>query len=100
MKKLEIAINLIVNDIKEDLEGYYSDCGIKTWSEYLEETGRDSSDFKEDVHYILMNYSYINNVDMYLNDSYELELENGEIISYRKLMNMVRKQLKSEGYFE
>lgn len=100
MKKLEIAMNLIVNDIKEDLNGYYNDCGIKTWSEYLEETGRDSSDFKEDVHYTLMNYSYINNVDMYLNDLYELELEDGEIISYRKLMNMVRKQLKAEGYFE
>lgn len=100
MNKLEIAIKLVVNDIKEDLEGYYSDCGIKTWSEYLEETGRDSSDFKEDVHYILMNYSNKNDIDVYLNDSSELELENGEIVSYRKIMNMVRKQLKEDGYFE
>ena len=99
MKKLEIAINLIVNDIKEDLNGYYSDREINAWSEYLEETGRDSSEFKADVYYILMKYSNENNVNVFLNDSYELELENGEIVSYRKIMNMVRKQLKAEGYF-
>lgn len=100
MKKLEIAINLIVNDIKEDLEGYYSDCGIKTWSEYLDETGCDSADVKDNVYYVLNRYSNENNVDLYFNDSNELELEDGSVLTYRKLMNAVRKQLKSEGYFE
>lgn len=34
------------------------------------------------------------------NDCDELELEDGSLLTYRKLMNAVRKQLKEEGYFE
>lgn len=54
---------------------------------------------KEDVRYTLADYSDFNNVDLYLNDCNELELEDGSVLTYRKLMNAVRKQLKSEGYF-
>lgn len=96
--KLELVVSLITKDVKDDLNGYYKDWGIESWSEYLEDTGRTSTDFKEDVCYILNRYSNENNVDVYLNDSYELELEDGSLFSYRKLMNKVRKQLKSEGY--
>lgn len=99
MNKFELCVNLVVNDIKEDLTGYYKDSGIETYADYLEETGRDSKDMKEDVRYTLADYSDFNNVDLYLNDCNELELEDGSVLTYRKLMNAVRKQLKSEGYF-
>ena len=100
MNKFELAVKLVAEDIKSDLNGYYKDCGIKTWSEYLEETGCDSADVKDNVYYVLNRYSNENNVDLYFNDYNELELEDGSILTYRKLMNRVRKQLKAEGYFE
>lgn len=94
MAVLEKAIELIVNDIKKDLnDEYYKEYEIESWSEYLDATGQDSKTLKENVVYIL------NNEDIYLNDSYELE--NGfELVSFRKLMSLVRKQLKSEGYLK
>lgn len=100
MNKFELATKLVVEDIKEDLNGYYKDCGIRTWTEYLEETGCDSQDVKDNVYYVLNRYSNENNVYLYFNDSNELELEDGSILTYRKLMNKVRKELKAEGYFE
>ena len=101
MNKFELCVSLIVNDIKADLDGYYKDFGIKTYAEYLEETGRDSKAMKEDVRYILADYSDFHiNANLYLNDCDELELEDGSILTYRKLINAVRKQLKEEGYFE
>ena len=101
MEKFELAVKLVVEDVKSDLDGYYKDLGIKTWSEYLEETGRDSKAMKEDVRYILADYSDFHiNANLYLNDCDELELEDGSILTYRKLMNRVRKELKEEGYFE
>lgn len=100
MNKFELATKLVVEDVKSDLDGYYKDCGIKTLYEYLEETGCDSADVKDNVYYVLNRYSNENNVDLYFNDSNELELEDGSILTYRKLMNRVRKQLKEEGYFE
>lgn len=96
--KLELAVKLVVEDIKSDLDGYYKDSGIETWADYLEETGRDSREVKEDVYYTLNKYSNDNNVELYFNDCNELELEDGSLLTYRKLMNKVRKQLKSEGY--
>lgn len=101
MNKFELATKLVVEDVKSDLDGYYKDWGIKTWSEYLEETGRGSNAMKEDVRYILADYSDFHiNANLYLNDCDELELEDGSLLTYRKLMNAVRKQLKEEGYFE
>lgn len=92
MKTLkERTIELVVEDIKADLTGYYKDCGIETWADYLEETGCDSSDVKDNAYYVLRN------ADIYFNDSNELELEDGSLLSYRKLMNAVRKELKNQG---
>lgn len=96
--KLELAVKLVVEDIKSDLDGYYKDNGIETWADYLEETGCDSSEMKENVLYVLNRYSDENGIDLYFNDSSELELEDGSLLTYKKLMNKVRKQLKSEGY--
>lgn len=100
MKKFDLCIKLVVEDIKGDLTGYYKDSEIETWADYLEETGRDSKEVKEDVYYTLNRYSNDNNVELYFNDCNELELEDGSLLTYRKLMNAVRKQLKSEGYLK
>lgn len=101
MDKFELATKLVAEDVKSDLDGYYKDWGIKTWSEYLEETGRDSNAMKEDVRYILAYYSDFHiNANLYLDDCDELELEDGSLLTYRKLMNAVRKKLKEEGYFK
>ena len=100
MKKFDLCVKLVVEDIKIDLEGYYKDSGIETWADYLEETGRGSREVKEDVYYTLNRYSNDNNVDLYFNDCNELELEDGSLLTYRKLMNSVRKELKSEWYLK
>lgn len=67
MNKFELCIKLIVDDVKAD------------------------------VMYTLNSYSDFNNVDLYFNDCSELELEDGSLLTYRKLMNAVRRELKSEG---
>lgn len=100
MKKFDLCVKLVVEDIKGDLDGYYKDSEIETWSDYLEETGCDSAEMKENVLYTLNRYSDDNNVDLYFNDSSELELEDGSLLTYRKLMNAVRKELKKEGYLK
>lgn len=100
MNKFDLCIKLVVEDIKEDLTGYYKDSEIETWSDYLEETGCDSAEMKENVLYTLNRYSDGNNVDLYFNDCNELELEDGSLLTYRKLMNAVRKELKKEGYLK
>lgn len=100
MNKFDLCIKLVVEDIKEDLTGYYKDSEIETWSDYLEETGCDSAEMKENVLYTLNRYSDDNNVDLYFNDCNELELEDGSLLTYRKLMNAVRKELKKEGYLK
>lgn len=97
MNKFELCIKLIADDVKADLEGYYKNSDIETWADYVEETGRDSADVKADVMYTLNSYSDFNNVDLYFNDSSELELEDGTLLTYRKLMNAVRRELKAEG---
>lgn len=100
MNKFELCVKLVVDDVKADLEGYYKNSDIETWGDYLEETGRDSKEVKDDVLYTLNRYSDDNDVDLYFNDCNELELEDGSLLTYRKLMNAVRKQLKSEGYLK
>lgn len=97
MNKFELCIKLVVDDVKADLTGYYKNSGIETWADYVEETGRDSADVKADVYYTLNRYSEENNADLYFNDCSELELEDGSLLTYRKLMNAVRKELKKEG---
>lgn len=97
MNKFDLCIKLVVEDVKNDLTGYYKDADIETWADYVEETGRDSKEVKEDVYYTLNKYSEENNVDLYFNDCNELELEDGTLLTYRKLMNAVRKELKAQG---
>lgn len=96
MTKLELAMKIVVDDVKEAINDYYSDWEISSWSEMLEAFGQESKDFKEDVYYLLSSYSNDNNVDLFLNDEYELELEDGSFISYRKLSNLIRKELKEK----
>ena len=100
MNKFELATKLVVEDVKSDLDGYYKDNGIETWADYLEETGCDSKEMKENVLYVLNKYSDENGIDLYFNDSSELELEDGSLLTYRKLMNAVRKELKNQGYLK
>lgn len=45
----------------------------------------------------LNKYSEENGIDLYFNDCNELELEDGTLLTYRKLMNAVRKELKAQG---
>ena len=97
MKKFELAVKIIVDEQEKELTGYYQDWGIETWADMLEAYGQDSQDFKEDVIYMLNDYSNENNVNLYLNDSNELEDEEGNFISYRKIINAVRKEMKNRG---
>ena len=100
MKKFDLCVKLVVEDVKADLDGYYKDSDIETWADYLEETGCDSREMKENVLYVLNIYSDENGIDLYFNDSSELELEDGSLLTYRKMMNAVRKELKKENYLK
>ena len=88
MTNLEKAVQIIVNDYKITLQNDYSDWDINSWSEMIEAFGQDSRGVKEDVIYVLMG------ANIYLNDDCELEEQDGTTISYRKLMNEVRKEMK------
>ena len=93
MKTLERAVEIIVEDIRTDVEGYYQDWEIENWQEYLDATGRDSADFKEDVYYML-SHSEINGTGfMRFTDDCEIIEDDGTVVSYRQLMNQVRKAM-------
>ena len=89
MTNLEKAVQIIVNDYKTTLQNDYSDWNINSWSDMIEAFGQDSRGVKEDVIYVLMG------ANIYLNDDCELEEQDGTTISYRKLMNEVRKEMKN-----
>jgi hypothetical protein len=89
MTNLEKAVQIIVNDYKTTLQNDYSDWDINSWSDMIEAFGQDSRGVKEDVIYVLMG------ANIYLNDDCELEEQDGTTISYRKLMNEVRKEMKN-----
>lgn len=89
MTNLEKALQIIVNDYKTTLQNDYSDWDINSWSDMIEAFGQDSRGVKEDVIYVLMG------ANIYLNDDCELEEQDGTTISYRKLMNEVRKEMKN-----
>ena len=92
--KFEKAVEIVVEELGQDLDYYRKDgWEIDNWSDLLDAMGNDSQMMKENVDYILKSYSNDNNVDFYLNDSYELVDEDGNIFSYRKLTNAVRKAL-------
>lgn len=89
MTNLEKAVQIIVNDYKTTLQNDYSDWDINSWSDMIEAFGQDSRGVKEDVIYVLMG------ANIYLNDDCELEEQDGTTISYIKLMNEVRKEMKN-----
>lgn len=88
MTNLEKAVNVLVYDYEMTIKGEYYNWDIHSWSDMVEAFGQDSKDIKEDVIYTLRG------ADIYLNDDCELEEQDGTTISYRKLMNEVRKEMK------
>ena len=94
MKKQELALKVVVDSFKEYLTEHYEDWGIESWQDMIQAFGwTDSKDVKDEIFYILNQYSNENNVDLLFDDDSELELENGEMLSYRKFLNMVKKDL-------
>lgn len=98
MTKFELAVKVTVDWIKEDLNGYYKDWGITSWSDMLDAFGQDSKGMQKDIEYMLLKYTNSqydkgNDIDITLNDYHELEDEEGNFISYRTLTNAVRKEL-------
>ena len=92
---IEDTVNVIAEDYNrmladEDLAGMK----IESWSEFLDAIWWDSSDVKEDVYYQLTHNEYLRK---YLNEGCytdDCEIIAGDkIISYRKLMNLVRSKL-------
>lgn len=94
MTNLENAVQIIVNDYKATLQSDYSDWDIHSWSDMIEAFGQDSQDVKEDVVYTLKE------ADIFLNDDFGLEEQDGSVVTYRKLMNAVRKEMKNRGIFK
>lgn len=93
MTNLENAVEIIVNDYENTLQNDYSDWDIHSWSDMIEASGQDSQDVKEDVVYTLKE------ADIFLNDDFGLEEQDGSVVTYRKLMNAVRKEMKNRGIF-
>lgn len=93
MTNIEKVVNIIITDIKNDLEDYYSDWEIENWKEYLDATGRDSADFKEDVYYMLNHAENLEGTEF--NDDLDIydNSVNGGFITYRQLMHKVRKEI-------
>lgn len=93
MTNLENAVRIIVNDYKTTLQNDYSDWDIHSWSDMIEAFGQGSKGVKEDVIYTLKE------AGIFLNDDFGLEEQDGSVITYRKLMNAVRKEMKNSGIF-
>lgn len=93
MTNLENAVRIIVNDYKSTLQNDYSDWDIHSWSDMIGAFGQDSKGVKEDVIYTLKE------ADIFFNDDCEFEEQDGSVITYRKLMNVVRKEMKNSGIF-
>lgn len=90
MTNLEKAVKVLVYDYEMAIKDEYYNWNINSWSDMIEAFGQDSKDVKEDVIYTLRG------ANIYLNDNGELEEQDGTIISYRKLMNEVRKEMKNK----
>ena len=94
----EQAVNILATEIQKDLNGYYKDWDIENWAEYLDATGRDSADFKEDAYYLLNHFDWRSvGLDPMgpFTDDLEILDDNvpGGVLSYRKLMDLVRKRV-------
>lgn len=91
--KLELVVEILVKDLQEDLNGHYKNWEIESWSEMLNAFGQDSKDCKEDLIYILDSYANDNNIFPLVFDDGSLEDTDGTIVSYRKIVNLVKKEL-------
>ena len=92
MTKFQLAVKVIVDNIKEELENY-EDWEIDNWDDMLRAFGFDSTDMRKEIEYYLESYTDENNTDLSLTIDHELEDENGNFITYRQLTNAVRKEL-------
>lgn len=93
MTNLEKAVNVLVYDYEMAIKGEYYNWNINSWSDMVEAFGQDSQGVKEDVIYTLRE------ANIFLNDDCELEEQDGTVVSYRKLMNAVRKEMKNRKIF-
>ena len=93
MTNLENAVKILADDYERTIKNEYCDWDINSWSDMIEAFGQDSQGIKEDVIYTLREES------IFLNDDCELEEQDGTVVSYRKLMNAVRKEMKNREIF-
>lgn len=99
MTNLELAVRILADYYENTINEDYSDWGIESWSEMVKAFGQDSDDVMEDVNSILDDYCTENNTQsVRLTADFEIEETDG-FVSYRKLMNEVRKELKRRGVF-
>lgn len=92
MKNKEIAVNLIINEIKNQVHDYYKDWDIQSYKDYIENVyNGDSKLWKNDVEYILTT-EMENHEEQFLTDDLDI-IDGIEITSYRKLMTEVRNKI-------
>lgn len=87
------AVEIIVNDLRSDIDGLYADWEISNWAEMLDAFGADSADMKDDIQYTLIEAAKDKIIPWCFNDDLSIEESDGQIRSYRQLTNAVRKQL-------
>ena len=56
-KKLELAVKVVAKSVREEIDRFYSEYEIKSYSDMLYAFNQTSSEFKQDVAYILEKYS-------------------------------------------
>ena len=99
MTKFELAVRVIADELEAIIKEDYDDRDIDNWDDMLHSFGWDTQDAKSEICYYLEDYSNKNNIDIMLDVDYELE--NGdELVSYRKLTNEVRKEMKNRKIFK
>lgn len=92
MKNKEIAVNLIINEIKNQVHDYYKDWDIQSYKDYIENVYNwDSKSWKNDVQYIL-EIEMDNHEEQFMTDDLDI-IDGIEITSYRKLMVEVRNKI-------
>ncbi len=95
----ELAIKVVADDFEETLkEDYYKDWDITTWSEMQHAFGCDSADTKANIIYVLTDYANKFGIfDVYPDDDGSVRTNDGDIMTYRQLVNAVKKELKERG---
>lgn len=95
----ELAIKVVADGFEETLkEDYYKDWDITTWSEMQNAFGLDSSLTKVEIIYMLNDYANKFGVyDVYPDDDGAIRTKDGDLMTYRQLVNAVKKELKERG---